>query len=82
LCAVGIERGLCVVCLYRFGVQVQGLVPLLVPEGIVALVLELGSLVGRGTHDVSMQCWTNWGTRGTRVYWQKARRVAAPADAG
>jgi hypothetical protein len=80
LCAVGVERGLCVVCFYRLGIELQSLVPLLVPEGIVALILELGRFVGRGTHDVSMRCGTNWGMRGTRVWLQKARRVAAPVD--
>lgn len=67
LCAVGVERGLCVVCLYRFGVELKGIVPFLVPEGIVALVLELGGFVGRGTHDVSTQCGTSWVMRGTRA---------------
>jgi hypothetical protein len=61
LCAVGVEGGLCVVCLYGLGVEVEGLVPFLVPEGIVALVLELGGFVGWGAHDVSTQCGTGLG---------------------
>lgn len=77
LCAVGVERGLCIVGFYGFGVELKGLVPFLVPEGIVALVLELGGFVGRGTHDVSTQYGTSWGMRGTR-----AEGVAAEGATG
>lgn len=53
--AIGIEGGLCIVCLYGLCVEFEGLVPLLVLEGLVALVLELDSLSWRTPHGVSME---------------------------
>jgi hypothetical protein len=69
LSTVGVERGLCVVCRYRLGVEVQCIVPFLVPEGIVAQVLELGRFLWRrhDVYDVWLECGTGWGMRGTRI---------------
>jgi len=43
--AIGVEGGLCIVCFYGLCVELESLVPLLVAEGIVALILELGSFL-------------------------------------
>ena len=48
--AIGVERGLGVVGLYGLCIELERLVPLLVAEGIVALVFELDSLVWRAAH--------------------------------
>lgn len=65
--AVGVEGRLGGVCLDGLCVEAQGLVPLLVAEGRVALVLELGRLVWRAPHGVSIR-------------WKAARAGASMRD--